>query len=43
VSSLADLLCFGFCADADLVPDLQTMAARVEPEAQALLGAVTAC
>jgi hypothetical protein len=43
VSSLADLLCFGFCADADLVPDLQTMAARVEPEAQALLGSVTAC
>ncbi|MFZ0041623.1 MAG: wax ester/triacylglycerol synthase domain-containing protein [Solirubrobacteraceae bacterium] len=41
VISLADLLCFGFCADADLVPDVQSMAARVEPEARALLGALT--
>jgi diacylglycerol O-acyltransferase / wax synthase len=41
VVSLADLLCFGFCADADLIGDVQTMADRVEPETQALLSAVT--
>ncbi len=41
VISLADLLCFGFCADAELVPDVQTIADRIEPETQALLDAVT--
>jgi hypothetical protein len=41
VISLADLLCFGFCADADLVPDVQSIADRIEPETQALLDAVT--
>ena len=40
VISFADQLCFGFCADSDLVPDVQTLAAQVEPESQALLGAV---
>ena len=40
VISLADLLCFGFCADAALIADVQTMASRVEPEAQALMGAL---
>jgi hypothetical protein len=39
VVSLADQLGFGFCSDADLVPDVQAMAAEVEPEAQALLDA----
>jgi hypothetical protein len=39
VMSLADLLGFGFCADAELIPDLQTMADQVEPETQALLDA----
>ncbi len=43
VISLADLLCFGFCADADLVADLPTMAAHVEPEARALQDALTYC
>jgi hypothetical protein len=41
VISLADLLGFGFCADAELVPDVQTMADRVQPETQALLDALT--
>ncbi len=41
VISLADLLCFGFCADAELIPDVQTIADRIEPETQALLDAVT--
>jgi diacylglycerol O-acyltransferase len=41
--SLADLLSFGFCADPDVVPDVQTMAAQVETETQALLSALTAC
>ncbi len=36
VMSLADQLTFGFCADPDVVPDLQTIASRVEPEAEAL-------
>jgi diacylglycerol O-acyltransferase len=42
VISFADQLCFGFCADADLVPDVQSMADRVEPEARALLDALVA-
>ena len=41
--SLADQLCFGFCADSDLIPGVQTMADQVEPEALALLGAVRFC
>jgi hypothetical protein len=41
VISLADLLCFGFCADPDVVPDVQSMATHVEHEARALLGALT--
>jgi diacylglycerol O-acyltransferase / wax synthase len=41
VMSFADQLCFGFCADGDLVPDVQAMADQVEPEAQALLTAVS--
>ena len=40
VISFADQLCFGFCADSDLIPDVQTMAAQVELESQALLGAI---
>ncbi len=40
IISLADKLGFGFCADADLVPDVQAMATQVEPEAMALIGAV---
>jgi hypothetical protein len=43
VISLADQLCFGFCADSELIPGVQTMADRVEPEARALLGAVRFC
>ncbi len=43
VISLADLLCFGFCVDADLIADVQTMADRVEPEARALQDALTYC
>ncbi len=43
VISLADQLCFGFCADSDLIPGVQTMADQVEPEALALLGAVRFC
>jgi diacylglycerol O-acyltransferase len=38
VISFADQLCFGFCADSDLIPDVQTMADQLEPESQALLG-----
>jgi diacylglycerol O-acyltransferase / wax synthase len=41
VISLADTLGFGFCADADLVPDVPSMAAQVEPEAIALIDALT--
>jgi diacylglycerol O-acyltransferase / wax synthase len=37
VISFADQLCFGFCADSDLIPDVQTMADQVEPEAQSLI------
>jgi hypothetical protein len=40
VISFADQLCFGFCADSHLIPDVQTMAAQVQPESQALLGAL---
>jgi diacylglycerol O-acyltransferase / wax synthase len=43
VISFADQLCFGFCADSDLITDVQTMADQVEPEAQSLLGAVRYC
>jgi diacylglycerol O-acyltransferase len=43
VISLADRLCFGFCADADLIPGVQAMADQVEPEALALLGAFRFC
>lgn len=42
VVSIADLLCFGFCADAELVPDIELMAARIEPEVSELLGALVA-
>jgi hypothetical protein len=41
VISLADLLCFGFCADGELIPDVQTMVDRVQPETQALLAHVS--
>lgn len=41
VISFADQLCFGFCADSDLIPDVHTMASQVEPESRALLGAIT--
>jgi diacylglycerol O-acyltransferase / wax synthase len=41
VISFADLLCFGFVADADLVPDVQSMADQVAPVTQALLDRVT--
>jgi hypothetical protein len=40
VISFADQLCFGFCADSDLIPDVQTMADQVEPEAQGLIAAL---
>jgi hypothetical protein len=40
VMSLADQLGFGFCADADLIPDVQLMADQVEPETRALLDSV---
>jgi hypothetical protein len=41
VHSNADRLCFGFCADPQLVPDLQRMASAVSDEADALLAATT--
>jgi diacylglycerol O-acyltransferase len=41
VISFADQLCFGFCADGDLVPDVETMADQVAPEAQSLLDRLT--
>jgi hypothetical protein len=37
--SLAGLLCFGLCADADLVDELDLMADGIEREAQELLQA----
>jgi hypothetical protein len=43
IISLADLLCFGFCVDAELIGDVQTMADRVQPETQALVDALTFC
>jgi wax ester synthase-like acyl-CoA acyltransferase family protein/uncharacterized protein DUF1298 len=43
VISFADQLCFGFCADAELIPDVQTMANQVAPEAQSLLDVLTYC
>jgi diacylglycerol O-acyltransferase len=43
VISFADQLCFGFCADSDLIPGVQTMADQVEPEALALLNALRFC
>ena len=39
-TSLADMLCFGLCADADLIDHLSLMAEGIEAEAQALEGAV---
>ena len=39
VVSLADTLCFGFCADPTIVPDPQTIAAGTEAEAAALIAA----
>jgi hypothetical protein len=41
VISFADELCFGFCADSDLIPGIQTMAGAVEVEAERLVGAVS--
>jgi diacylglycerol O-acyltransferase len=41
VISLADQLCFGFCVDSDLIPGVQTMADRVQPEALALIDRVS--
>ncbi len=38
-TSLAGLLCFGLCADPDLVDELHVMAEGIESEAQALLDA----
>jgi diacylglycerol O-acyltransferase / wax synthase len=42
VISCADQLCFGFCADSDLIPDVAAMARQVQPESLALIGAVHA-
>jgi diacylglycerol O-acyltransferase / wax synthase len=39
-TSLAGMLCFGLCADADLIDHLPLMAEGIEAEAQALEGAV---
>lgn len=39
VHSHADQLCFGFCADPQLVPDLQRMASAISEEAEALVAA----
>jgi diacylglycerol O-acyltransferase / wax synthase len=41
VHSNADRLCFGLCADPQLVPDLQRMASAVADEAEALVAATT--
>jgi hypothetical protein len=41
VHSHADQLCFGFCADPLLVPDLQRMASAVTEEAEELVAAAT--
>lgn len=40
VVSLGDQLCFGFCADPDLVTDLEVMAEGVEIEAERLAAAI---
>jgi diacylglycerol O-acyltransferase len=40
VVSLADQLCFGFCADSHLVPDVATVASGIERETRRLLAAV---
>jgi hypothetical protein len=37
--SLADQLCFGLCADPDLVDHLQSIADGIDAEAQGLLAA----
>jgi WS/DGAT/MGAT family acyltransferase len=37
--SLADRLCFGFCVDPDVVADVETIAAAIGPEAEALQAA----
>jgi diacylglycerol O-acyltransferase len=37
--SLADRLCFGFCVDPDVVTDVETIAAAIGPEAEALQAA----
>jgi hypothetical protein len=34
--SLADRMCFGFCVDPDVVGDVETIAAAIAPEAEAL-------
>jgi hypothetical protein len=34
--SLADRMCFGFCVDPDVVVDVETIAAAIAPEAEAL-------
>jgi WS/DGAT/MGAT family acyltransferase len=39
-TSLTDMLCFGLCADADLIDHLPLMAEGIEAEAQALEGVV---
>ncbi len=39
-TSLAGMLCFGLCADAELIDQLPLMAEGIEAEAQALTGAV---
>ena len=39
-TSLAGMLCFGLCADAELIDHLQLMAEGIEAEAQALESAV---
>jgi diacylglycerol O-acyltransferase len=41
VHSHADQLCFGFCADPLLVPDLQRMASAIADEAEELVAAAT--
>jgi hypothetical protein len=40
IISVAETRCFGFCADAELVADEQTMARQIEPESRARLAAV---
>jgi hypothetical protein len=40
--SFADHMCFGFCVDPDVVADVETIAAAIAPEAEALERAATA-